>query len=158
MRGFLRPTSATGDWDTRWQYRPINTLSVIGLRKSILGSAYHGLQISGEKRYSRNFSVKGYYAFGKSLDYIDSQLSTTLNPEDWNNLKLDRGRTINDRRHNAVISGIWRLDYFHHAPTLVRAAAGGWSLSAIGTMRSGTPLTIAAGSDRNFDGNNTAPA
>jgi hypothetical protein len=33
--------------------------------------------------------------------------------------------------------------------------AGGWSLAVINSMRSGTPLTITAGSDRNFDGNST---
>ena len=151
----LTPTATTANVNDRRPYRPLNTLSTIGLVKSILGSNYHGLQITGEKRYARNFSVKGYYAFGKSLDYIDSQHSTTLAPEDWNNIALDRGRTINDRRHNAVISGIWRLDYFKSSPLLLRAVAGGWSLSAIAYLRSGTPLTVTAGNDRNFDGNST---
>lgn len=36
----------------------------------------------------------------------------------------------------------------------MRAIAGGWSLAAINTFRSGTPLTITAGNDVNFDGNN----
>jgi len=54
-----------------------------------------------------------------------------------------------------VISGIWRLDYFKSTPRVVSAVAGGWSLAAISPFRSGAPLTIAAGSDRNFDGNST---
>jgi hypothetical protein len=33
--------------------------------------------------------------------------------------------------------------------------AGGWSLAAIASLRSGTPLTVTAGNDRNFDGNST---
>jgi hypothetical protein len=151
----LTPTATTANVDQRRPYQPLNTLSTIGITKSILNSAYHGLQLTGEKRASRNFSVKGYYTFGKSLDFIDSQHSTTQTPEDWNNINLDRGRTINDRRHNAVISGIWRLDYFRRSPLALRSVAGGWTLTAITSMRSGTPLTITAGSDRNFDGNNT---
>src|SRR5258708_36659247 len=151
----LTPTATTGNVDSRRPYQPLNTLSTIGLVKSILNSAYHGLQITGEKRYSRTFPLKGYYVFGKSLDFIDTQHSTTVAPEDWNNINLDRGRTINDRRHNAVISGIWRLDYFRSTPKLVSAVAGRRSPAATATMRSGAPLTIAAGNDRNFDGNST---
>ena len=147
----LTPTANTANIDSRRPYQPLGTLSTIGLAKSILDSAYHGLQLSGKKRYSRSFSLKGYYSFGKSLDFIDSQHSTTLAPEDWNNIRLDCGRTINDRKHNAVISGIWRLDYFKGTPKLVNAVAGGWSRTAISTFRR-TPLTIPAGSDRNVDG------
>jgi len=51
------------------------------------------------------------------------------------------------------VSGIWELKYFGGAPLLVRALAGGWSISAISTMRSGTPLTITSGVDTNLDGN-----
>src|SRR5258708_214759 len=154
----LTPTATTGNVDSRRPYQPLNTLSTIGLVKSILNSAYHGLQITGEKRYSRTFSLRAYMVCGKSLDFIDPQHSTTLRPEDWNNITLDRGRTINARRHNAVISGIWRLDYFRSTPKLVSAVAGGWSLAAIGTIRSGAPLTIAASNDRHFDGKCTMRA
>jgi hypothetical protein len=151
----LTPTATTQDVDQRRPYKPLNTLSSIGVVKSILNSAYHGLQISGEKRASRTFFLRGYYSFGKSLDFIDSQKSTTQVPEDWNNIGLDRGRTSNDRRHNASISGVWKLDYFRRSPLALRSIAGGWSITAITTLRSGGPLTVTAGSDRNFDGNST---
>ena len=144
----------TANVNARRPYLP-NVLSTISITKSILNAAYHGLQVTGDKRMGRNFSIKGYYTFGKSLDFINTQSSQEQVATDWNNIALDRGRTNNDRRHNAVISGIFReLKYFAHAPGIVRAVAGGWSLSAIGSFRSGTPLTITAGSDRNFDGNN----
>src|SRR5205823_10136682 len=48
----------------------------------------------------------------------------------------------------------WDLNCFHGSPRLVRVIAAGWSLAAINTVRSGTPLTITAGNDVNFDGNN----
>jgi hypothetical protein len=145
--------ATTGNVDNRRPYLP-TILGSIGLSKSILNSAYHGLQITGEKRFSRNFSAKGFYTFGKSLDFIDSQRSTAQVATDWNNIGLDRGRTVNDHRHNFVVSGIWQLNYFRSSPLLVRTIAGGWSVTAISTMRSGTPLTITAGSDRNFNGTN----
>ena len=113
-----RPTPATSTTAARTcpEY-----LSSVGLTKSILNSAYHGLQITGDKRLSHNFQVKGFYTFGKSLDYINTQNSTQQTATDWNNIALDRGRTNNDRRHNVVISGIWELKYFRDTPAFVRA-------------------------------------
>ena len=151
----LTSTATTNNVDSRRPYLP-GVLSSIGLSKSILNSSYHGFQLTGEKRYSRNVSVKGFYSFGKGLDVTNSQASTTgvTSATDWNNLRLDRGRTSNDRSHRFTVNGIWRLNYVRNAPGLVRAVAGGWSLSFIGSALSGTPLTITAGSDRNLDGNN----
>src|SRR5204863_7915229 len=54
----LNATATTNNVDSRRPYLT-NILSTIGMSKSILNSAYHGLQISGEKRFSRNFSAKG---------------------------------------------------------------------------------------------------
>src|SRR6266849_6785086 len=73
-------------------------------------------------------------------------LSTSASP-------TTAGRTNNDRRHNAVFSGIWQLKYSDKMPLPMRAIIGGWSLSSIVTFRSGPPLTITSGVDTNFDGN-----
>ena len=126
----LTATATTANVDQRRPYQPLNTLSTIGMMKSILNSAYHGLQITGEKRASRTFSVRGYYTFGKSLDFIDSQNSTTQAPEDWNNINLDRGRTINDRRHNAV--DLRHLEAGLFPPIAARGALGGGRMVADG--------------------------
>jgi hypothetical protein len=128
-------------------------LSSVQLYSSILNSSYHGLQITGDKRFSHHFQVKGFYTFGKSLDYVNTQNSTIQAATDWNNIALDRGRTNNDRRHSAVFSGIWQLNYFDKMPVVARTILGGWSLSAIASFRSGAPLTVTSGVDSNFDGN-----
>ena len=147
----LTASANTGNVNARRPYLP-GVLSSVGLTKSILNSAYHGLQITGDKRLSHNFQVKGFYTFGKSLDYINTQASTQQQATDWNHIALDRGRTNNDRRHNVVISGIWELKYFRNTPSFVRAVISGWSLSTITSFRSGTPLTVTSGTDSNFDG------
>ncbi|HTS61655.1 MAG TPA: TonB-dependent receptor [Candidatus Acidoferrales bacterium] len=148
----LTATATTGNVDSRRPYQP-GILSVVGMTKSILNSAYHGAQFTGSKRFSHNFSVKGFYTFSKGIDVINTQNSTTQTATDWSNILLDRGRANNDRTHSFVVSGIWELKYFGGAPVVVRALAGGWSISAISTMRSGTPLTITSGVDTNLDGN-----
>ncbi len=148
----LTSSATTANVNARRPYLP-NTLSSIGLIKSILNSAYHGLQVTGEKRLSHNFTAKGYYTFGKGLDAVNTQNSTLQTATDWNNILLDRGRANNDRTHSAVFSAVWDLRYFGKAPLPVRLLANGWSLAAISSFRSGTPLTITSGSDSNFDGN-----
>ena len=45
-----------------------------------------------------------------------------------------------------------RIDYLRNASTLARVLARDWTVSAIATFQTGTPLTIGAGTDRNFDG------
>ncbi len=136
--------------------RPIlpGTMANITLIESILNTAYHGLQFTAEKRFTKSFSFKGFYTFGKSLDGAPLQASTRGGAHNLNKLFLERGRTDNDRTHNFVISGIWEISYFKKLESAVlRALADGWSISAIASFRSGLPLTITSGRDNNFDGN-----
>ncbi len=149
----LTTAATTANVNARRPYLP-NTLSSIGMISSILNSAYHGLQVKGDRRFANHFTLRGYYTFGKGLDAVNTQSSSLQQATDWNNIGLDRGRANNDRTHSAVISGVWELDYVSRAPRAVRLIAGGWSLAAIASLRSGTPLTVTSGSDVNFDGQN----
>jgi hypothetical protein len=147
------PGATTGNVDNR---RPIlpGQLAVIGVLNSIMNSAYHGLQITVDKRLSHHFQLKGFYTFSKSLEGATMQNDTTSGGvEDFNNLALERARTDNDRRHNMVASLVWQTDYFN------RKSVAGWILndwvvSSIISLRSGTPFSVTTGTDRNLDGNN----
>ncbi|MGH9852090.1 MAG: TonB-dependent receptor domain-containing protein, partial [Blastocatellia bacterium] len=149
----FRAGATTGNVNAR---RPIlpGQLSTISLFEAILNSAYHGLQLTAEKRLARNFSFKAFYTLGKALDSSPSQSDTSGAVQNFNNMAGDRGRADSDRRHNFVLSGIWRSNYFSGWHPAARAVLNGWSLSAIVTMRSGRPLTITNGSDANLDGTN----
>ncbi len=149
----LTSTATTANVNARRPYLP-GTLASIGVTKSILNSAYHGLQLTGERRFANHFTAKGFYTFGKGLDEVNTQSSTLQQATDWNNIALDRGRANNDRTHSAVLSGVWDLNYFSKAPRVLRLVANGWSLAAISSFRSGTPLTITSGTDQNLDGTN----
>src|SRR6185369_10218892 len=46
----LTASATTGNVNQRRPYLP-NVLSSVGLTKSLLNSAYHGLQITGDKRF-----------------------------------------------------------------------------------------------------------
>lgn len=121
---------------------------------------YHGLQVSVEKRMSRNFSVHGFYIWSQSL--ASAALQTTGNignsngtePEDYRNLQLERQRQANDMRNQAVISFFWKPNYFNGFNPVTRLVLSGWSLAATISMHSGKPFTITSGKDDNLDGNN----
>jgi hypothetical protein len=79
--------------------------------------------------------------------------TTSGGAQNAKNLAAERGRTDNDRRHNMVMSAVWQIDYFKAMP-VAKQLLNDWTLSSIVTLRSGAPITVTAGTDRNLDGNN----
>ncbi|HWQ57312.1 MAG TPA: carboxypeptidase regulatory-like domain-containing protein [Bryobacteraceae bacterium] len=147
------PGATAGNVDARRPIQP-GTLAVISELNSIMNGAYHGLQITVDKRMSRNFLVKGYYTFSKSIEGARMQNDTAAGgAQNFTNLAAERGRTDNDRRHNIVMSSVWQIDYFRAVP-VARYILNDWTLSGILTLRSGAPFTVTSGTDRNLDGNN----
>ena len=144
------PTATATNFNARRPYQP-GVLGSARVLESIFTSDYHGLQLSAEKRGSR-FSSKAYYSFGKAIEDLDYQGGGLPAVQNSNRLDAERARTSADRTHSLVMSGIWKLDYFDDASPVSRALLNDWTLSAIVTLQSGTPLTITAGLDRNFDG------
>ena len=100
------------------QRRPIlpGQFAAISMVESIMNTSYHGLQFTGEKRMGHGLSLKGYYTYSKSLEGARLQNDTTAGgAEDMRNLRLEKGRTDNDRKHNFVMSLIWQLNYVQNA-------------------------------------------
>lgn len=148
------PTATAANVDARRPFAS-SQLAYVGVLQSSLNNAYHGMQMTLEKRLSRGFSFKGYYTFSKSLDGAQSQNQTTEGgAQNQNNLRNERGRTDNDRTHNAVASVVWDLNYAHTSKAILNYIANGWQVSAISTFRSGLPLTPTVGRDNNLDGTN----
>jgi outer membrane receptor protein involved in Fe transport len=119
---------------------------------------YNGLQVTVVKRLSQHVSLNAFYIWSKALASASVQTtgnignSSGTEPEDYYDLGLERQRTDNDQREQAVISAVWKPDYFSNFNPVVRTLLNGWSISAITTMRSGKPFTITTGTDDNFDG------
>jgi hypothetical protein len=152
------PGATAGNVNARRPIQP-GTLGRINLIQSIMGTDYHGLQITGERRGSR-LTAKAYYTFGKAMEDASLGESTVqgsgaTNPaQNSNDLAAERARTSTDRRHNFVASAIWNLDYYEGSNRILGALLNDWTISTIVTLRSGTGLTITAGTDRNLDGIN----
>lgn len=158
----FRSGSTAANVDAR---RPIQAgqLARVNLIQSIVGTDYHGLQVTAERR-GRNFTAKAYYSFGKALEDADMGMTTvrgsgaTAPAQNSTRLEAERARTDSDRTHNFVISTIWKPEYFADSGALLKALLHDWTISAITTFRSGTPFTVTTGQDNNLDGvNNDRP-
>ena len=145
------PGATTANVNARRPYQP-GTLAAARVLESIFTSDYHGLQLAAEKRGGR-FSAKAYYSFGRAVEDLDYQGGGLPAVQNSNDLTGEHARTSADRTHTFTLSGIWTPEYFNDSAPLTRALLSHWTVSAIVTLQSGTPLTITAGQDRNFDGN-----
>jgi hypothetical protein len=143
------PGATTGNVNARRPYQP-GTIGAARVLESAFGTDYHGLQLAAEKR-GAHLSFKGYYTFSKALEDTDYQGNGLPAFQNTDKLWLERARTSNDRAHLFVLSGIWRIDYLRE-PGLMKALLNDWTLSGIVTLRSGQPLTVTSGLDRNLDG------
>jgi len=127
---------------------------ILGPASYLLGndfrSWYHSFQTQVTKRFSKGLTVVGSYTLGKS---IDSSSTDNLGGavSDPFNLKTERGRSDWDRRHAFVASWLWTLPFKFHNH-LEQTLLGGWTLTAIHTIQSGTPLTFYLGQDVALDG------
>jgi hypothetical protein len=144
------PGATTANVNARRPYLP-GTIGAATVLSSIFGSDYNGLQLSAERRGSR-LSGKAYYSFGRGYEDVDFQGGGLPGVQNASRLADERGRTSADRTHVFTLSGVWKVDYLKDSTSVARWLARDWTLSAIVTLQSGTPLTIGAGSDRNLDG------
>jgi outer membrane receptor protein involved in Fe transport len=94
---------------------------------------YDALQLSLDKRYSRNFQLKASYTLsrGRGNTSGDGVPTANFQTQEGLNLNLNEGPTNFDRRHNFVFSGLWRVP-----------RTGGFIVSTIIRALSGTPFTL----------------
>jgi hypothetical protein len=145
----LTPTATTANVNTRRPYLP-GTIGQATVLSSIFGSDYNGLQLSAERRGSR-LSGKAYYSLGRGYEDVDFQGGGLPGVQNATRLADERARNSNDRTHIFTLSGVFKVDYLRQSTSPVRWLARDWTVSAIVTLQSGQPFTIAAGADRNFD-------
>jgi hypothetical protein len=144
------PGATAANVNARRLYLP-GTIGAANVLSSIFGSDYNGLQLSAERRGS-HLSGKAYYSFNRGYEDVDFQGGGLPGVQNSTRLADERGRTSADRTHTFTLSGVWKVDYFRGSTSLGSRLAQDWTLSAIVTLQTGTPLTIGAGQDRNLDG------
>ena len=138
-RNLNQPPPGPGPIDAR---RPIAGFADILLVESTATSRYHALQVSAVRRPFRQFSLRGAYTLGNSMDDASAFLATDGDdntPQDSRNLAAEWGPSDYDVRHRLVISGMYELK--------------GWQVGAVFAAQSGRPFTPRVSFDNSNTGN-----
>ena len=147
---YIGGQSTVANTDSRRIYMP----GVFASIREVAGnsnSSYHALQLLLNKRLGGGLTVTGSYTFGKYLDYYSA---TNLGqfPQDPFNMRADRSPSDEDRTHVFNSSFYYEIPSWRGPHGVVRAVAGGWTLSGMVTLVSGPPIHIRSGVDNSLTG------
>jgi len=128
------------------------TRGVIRERSNSASSIYHSMQISLDKRLSRNFSMGMHYTWSAFIDdaseiFNPQPAGEIATPQDPYNRRADRARSSYDRPHRFSGNAVYELPFFREQSGVAGHILGGWQANAFFTLQSGTPFTVLNGSD-----------
>jgi hypothetical protein len=105
-------------------------------------SIYHALQI-GANRTVGDLTLSVAYTYSHSIDDSSDRSDTAF--VDSYNVKANRGNSTFDQRHNLTLSYVYGLPFFRGSG-LTHTLLGGWQVSGITTVQTGTPFSVTNGS------------
>ena len=115
-------------------------------------SRYDSLQISATKGYANGYTVQVAYTLSRSMD--DGSGPVASGSQDPNNPGAEWAHSDFDRLHVLRVNGMWEAPRMDNGHAVVRHALGGWRLSGIVSVLSGTPFTVTSGVDAALVGPN----
>lgn len=129
--------------------RPYPKFSDITQALNEFSSNYNALQVRYEQRLVAGLTLLNSFTWSQSLDRASASLEgNTPAPQDGYNLRGDYGQSDYNLPVANITSLVYELPFGHGreflstANGLVDSALGGWQLSIINTMQSGTPFNI----------------
>ncbi len=118
--------------------RPYRGYGAINTLRNWFNSNYHSLQASLEKRFRGNGLFSLAYTWSKNLTDAGSDRSDA--PQNTYNWKDgEYGRASLDRRHILTFNYVYELPFYKNQQGLAGHVLGGWQISGITQIGSGTP-------------------
>ena len=127
-------------------YRPYQGWGTIDDMEMGATSNYNSLQVSFRTQEWKGLTFQESYTWSHAFDIIDGELFAAIdNPF---NASWDYGPAGWDRRQMSITNFVYKLPFFKDsANDVAKSVAGGWTLSGILTLESGTPMSIGSESD-----------
>ncbi|MFB3906048.1 MAG: carboxypeptidase regulatory-like domain-containing protein [Acidobacteriota bacterium] len=129
-------------------YRMDPTKGSILVSDGRASSSYHSGQITLDKRFSHGLQFQANYTYSAFIndsdDILGGQANRTL-PAYPFNIRLDRGRSAFDQPHRFVANWVYQFPQLLADTRVVNNIVGGWQISGVYTLASGTPYTIFSG-------------
>jgi hypothetical protein len=158
---FNQPEPGVGDPQPR---RPYPDFNVMAFFSSDNNSVYHSLQTKLTKRLSNGLTFLTSYTFAKSINNGEGNESggsvPAQYPQDDNNQRANRSRSMDDARHRVAFSSVWQLPVgngkrFLNRGGPVNGILGGWEFSGIWVVQSGFPFGPTSTQDFSNTGSTT---
>ncbi len=124
--------------------RPYKGFSFIRATNNDGTSKYNALQINLTRRYSRGLTFGAAYTLSKLEDNGSTQRTIIPNAYDASNMW---GPANYDRRHVAVFNFVYELPFLREQKSLVGKIAGGWQVSMVTQLQTGTPFWVGTNDD-----------
>ena len=107
-------------------------------------SIYHALQV-GANRTVGDLTLSLAYTYSHSIDdSSDRSDNAFVNSYD---IAANRGNSTFDQRHALSLSYVYGLPFFKGASGFAHSALGGWQVSGITIVQTGTPFSVTNGSN-----------
>jgi TonB dependent receptor len=133
--------------------RPLSQFGDVTLQSNTGFSSYNGMQVSVKRKMDKGFLFDFEYSLGHQIDDVDDQGLFASDPQDTNNFRAERGNGSGDIRHSVSFNTMYQLP-FGHGQRMFRDATGvldhvvsGWSISALGILRTGVASTVHIGTN-----------
>ena len=108
-------------------------------------TSYHAWQTSVQKRLSNDLLFNVHYTWSRSLCYQLGDLSSLGLPQDFNNIRAERGPSAFDIPHRFTTDFLYSLPFnrWWSADSLgKRLLLNGWQIGGIYTAESGSPTDV----------------
>jgi len=136
--------------------RPFTEFGNIHMASNDGNAAYHSLSFKFQRRMSAGLTHLTSYTWSRAIDYSSGIRSDSNDggfPQNNDCLSCERGLSTFHVAHRAVTSVLYDLPFGSGKPYLssggiANQIVGGWQVSSILTLQSGSPFTIRAGRDQ----------
>lgn len=123
--------------------------------QNIGNSTYHGLALELTRRFVRGLLFKGAYTWSHSIDDSTADLFSTAQsprrPQDFNNMRAERGNSFLDHRHRVSVSWVYDVPWFKTSNWAARNLLGNWMLGGDYIYESPQFATAQSGLDSNLN-------
>ncbi len=144
--------------------RPFPGFGIIDSKDANNNSSFNGWQTSLQRQFHAGWLLSANYMWSHSINDGSVGGGEADYPQNVACRSCERASSDQDVRHSFSMDTVWQLPIGKGRPYLNRGGVanlliGGWSLSAIGTARSGLPVTVtlARAVTAVPDGNNFSP-
>jgi len=107
-------------------------------------SIYHALQVSANRTVG-DLTLSLAYTYSHSIDDSSDRSDNAF--VNSYNIAANRGNSSFDQRHALSLSYVYGLPFFKGASGFKHAALGGWQVSGITIVQTGTPFSVTNGSN-----------